>query len=113
MSARFDKLFFVGSHESPEVTVEAVAAREVAEQMVFSLQEERLNFLSYYWKYRFAFPGRANEFIENAAATERALLLRALADKEAFAVYHPYPMAIPRLFDVMSPLLATKPRVGQ
>lgn len=99
------KLFFVASHDSPDVTVERIPSREVAERMVFSLQEERSKFLSYYMKFRFAFPDAANELIDNVVEIQRDLLIRALADKEAYAVSHPYPVVISSLYEAMSPLI--------
>lgn len=106
MKARLQKVFFVASHESPEVTVEPIEPGEIARRMVFSLQEERSDFLSYYLKFRFAFPEARNPLIEQAEECQREALLRVLADKETYAVYHPYPVPIPAMFEVISPLLA-------
>ena len=44
-----DKIFFVASHDSDEVTVQPMDPDEIARRMVFSLQEERMDFLSYFW----------------------------------------------------------------
>ncbi len=60
------KIVFVASHETPDTTVTPMDPLELAQRMVFSLQEERMLFMSYYWKFRFAFPDRANEFIERS-----------------------------------------------
>ena len=100
-----EKIFFVVSHETADVKVEPVDPQEVARRMVFSLQQERLDFMSYYLKFRFAFPELRNEFIEQAEDIQRALLSQALADKPCYAVYHPYPAPIPALFDAINPLL--------
>ncbi len=102
-TAPLDKLFFVVSHESADVTVVPVDGREVAQRMLFSLQEEYQPFLSYYWKFRFAFPGRANELIDCLQQVQAQALLRALTGKEAYAVYHPYPAPIQRMFTAMLP----------
>jgi len=98
-----EKIFFVVSHDQPDVTVQPIDSRELAERMVFSLQEERMEFLSYYFKFRFAFPECSNPLIDQAEETQRRLILRALGNKEAYAIYHPYPFSIPSLFDTIRP----------
>jgi hypothetical protein len=100
-----DKIFFVASHETPEVTVQPMDPQEIARRMVFSLQEERMDFMSYYLKFRFAFPEIRNELIERVEELQRERLTQVLADKEAYAVYHPYPVSIPALFNALSPFL--------
>ncbi|MBX3011395.1 MAG: hypothetical protein KF832_07795 [Caldilineaceae bacterium] len=104
--SQLDKLFFVGSHAASAVTVRPVDPQVIAQRMVFSLQEERMDLQSYYHMFRFAFPAERNELIEAAEERQRALLLQLLAGKEAYELYHPYPVALPRLFEAMSPLLA-------
>ena len=99
-----DKVFFVASHASAAVTVEPIEPEEIARRMVFSLQEERVELMSYYHKFRFAFPEARNDLIEQAEALERNMLQQILAGKEAYAVYHPYPVPIPSLFEAISPL---------
>ena len=98
-----EKIFFVVSHDRPDVTVQPIDSQELAKRMVFSLQEERMEFLSYYFKFRFAFPNCSNPLIDQAEEIQRRLILRALANKEAYAVYHPYPFSIPSLFDTLRP----------
>ncbi|MEZ4731274.1 MAG: hypothetical protein R3E79_29500 [Caldilineaceae bacterium] len=101
-----DKLIFVGSHESQAITVQPADPQVIAQRMVFSLQEERADFMSYYYKFRFAFPAARNLIIEQAEERQRQLLTQLLAGKEAYELYHPYPVALPLLFDAVSPLLA-------
>lgn len=98
-----EKIFFVVSHDQPDVKVQRIDSQELAERMVFSLQEERMEFLSYYFKYRFAFPRCSNPLIDQAEEIQRRLILRAIANKEAYAIYHPYPFSIPSLFDILRP----------
>jgi len=99
------KVFFVVSQHTDEVNVQPMDPQEVARRMAASLQYERLDFMSYYLKYRFAFPEARNEFIERACELERDMLVKALAGKPAYVVYHPYPAPIPALFDAISPLI--------
>jgi hypothetical protein len=101
-----EKLFFVASHEAPEVVVRPADPLAIARRMVFSLAEERSELLSLYRKFRFAFPGTRNAFLEDCEARERALLERALGGLEAYEVLHPYPVSIPALFDAMAPRCA-------
>ncbi len=100
-----DKVFFVVSHETPDVTVQPMDAQEIARRMVFSLQHERLDFMAYYLKFRFAFPDAPNPLIEQVEELQREALVRVLAGKDAYVVYHPYPVPIPSLFDAIGPLL--------
>jgi hypothetical protein len=106
-TVRPEKIFWVASHAEPEVSVEKIDPQEVAKRIVFSLQEERMGFLSYYWKYRFAFPDCSNALIEQSEEIQRSLLIKILADKEAYVVYHPYPFSIPALFEVVRPYCAS------
>jgi hypothetical protein len=98
-----EKIFFVVSHDQTDVTVQPIDSQELGERMVFSLQEERMEFLSYYFKYRFAFPECSNPLIDQVEEIQRRLIRRAVANKEAYAIYHPYPFSIPSLFDTLRP----------
>jgi hypothetical protein len=108
-SAAFDRLFFLVSSDSPEITVEPVDPLDVGERMVFSLQHERLDFMAAYLKYRFAFPAAANPFIEQLEEIQRKALARAFAGKPAFVVHHPYPCSLDGLFEAMSPFCRQRP----
>ncbi len=102
-SSELHKVFFVGSHTSPEVTVHPIDPLDVAQRMVFSLQYERQDFISYYLAYRFAFPEKSNKFIESAEEIQRQRLVSLLANKETYVVRHPYPVAIPELITTVRP----------
>jgi hypothetical protein len=108
LTASLDKVFFIASHEAIGISIQPVAPEEIAERMVFSLQEEQQRFLSYYRKFRFAFPGAQNSLVEETASRQREELLRLLSKKEAYTVYHPYPLSLPTLFKAMSPYLIGK-----
>ena len=95
------KLFFVATHEAPEVVVSSVDPAEIARRMVFSLGEERADLLSCYRKFRFAFPERSSPLLESCEAREREMLARALGGLEAYEVLHPYPVPIPALVEAM------------
>lgn len=106
VSGSLDKVFFVVSADAPEVTVEPIDPADVASRMRFSLQEEQEPLLAYYRQYRFAFPDQPNELIENAGRLQAEALQRALAGKEAYAVFHPYPAPIPAMYTAMEPYLS-------
>jgi hypothetical protein len=99
------KVFFAVSHDAPDVSVQPVDPQEVARRMVFSLQHERLDLMSYYLKFRFAFPEASNDLIDRAERLQREGLARVLAGKDTFSVHHPYPVSLDALFQAVSPLL--------
>ena len=103
LTSELHKVFFVGSYALSEVTVQPIDPHEVAQRMVFSLQYERQAFMSYYQAFRFAFPERSNELIEVAEEIQRQRLVSLLANKDTYAVYHPYPVAIQELFTAVLP----------
>jgi hypothetical protein len=61
--------------------------------------------MSYYHKFRFAFPEVYNPHIEEVEDVEHKLLTRVLANKDAYALYHPYPVDLPALYTALEPLL--------
>jgi hypothetical protein len=102
LSAAFDRLFFLVSRDAPGVDVEPIDPLEVARRMVFSLQHERLDFMAYYLKARFAFPDAASPVVERAEELQREALSRAFSGKPAYVVHHPYPFSLAALFEAMS-----------
>ena len=104
-AGRLDKVFFLVSHEAPDVTVEPADPDDIARRMVFSLRYERLDLISNYLKFRFAFPHASNELIDRADELEREALPHVFAGKQAYVVQHPFPAPIPALFDAIAPLL--------
>ncbi len=103
--AAVDKVFFVASHDLPQVVVRPIGATEIARRMVFSLQEEQQFLRSHYLMFRFAFPDRPNPWIDRSEEIQRERLERFLAGKEAYEVLHPYPAPIPELYRAMRPWL--------
>ncbi|MDQ1397624.1 MAG: hypothetical protein QOG64_2883 [Acidimicrobiaceae bacterium] len=99
----FDRLFYVASHESPAITVDPIGGDEVAARMTYSLRFERLRFMDYYLKFRFAFPDLASPLVEEADDFERNLLKVALAGKPTYVVRHPYPCSLDALYEAMRP----------
>jgi hypothetical protein len=110
MRGRMDRVLFVASHTAPDTTIEAVDPALIADRMAFSLQEERAPFMSFYRKFRFAFPDRANVHIDNADVTERERLQRVLRGRECYVVHHPYPPSIRALHDTIRPVITHSTR---
>ena len=100
--ATIDRILFVISHASDEYRVEPVDPMRVADRMIFSLLDERSELMEKFNMYRFAFPDRGNDFLEQSEALMRARLRSYLTDKSAFAVYHPYPVSPTRLFEAVT-----------
>ena len=60
-----------------------------------------MNFLGFYWKQQFAFPGRVSRTVEESKALQEKLLAEVLEGKEAFEIAHPYPVSIPALYQAI------------
>lgn len=106
--ATLEKLFFVMSHNRPEITVEPCDSLEIARRMVHSNQFELLPFFEYYKAFRFAFPDRRNDYLENVHEHHANLLFQAFSGKEAYKVLHPYPVSLKDLFREMQPFCEQK-----
>ena len=104
MTGAPDKIIFTGSHDSHEVILRATEPEDIARRMIFSLRYEQASRFEYYMKFRFAFPDQSNDLIEHAHEYQRDRLLQALAGKDAYTVYHPYPVELKKLYEVISPL---------
>lgn len=111
-SGKPDKIFLLTSHAKPAYEVVAMEPADIARQMVASLQFEMMPFMESYYAFKFAFPEKANYFIEHAAGLQLELLLQALSGLEGYAVKHPYPLAFDALYQVMQPY-CSNPRNGE
>jgi hypothetical protein len=100
-SGTLDKIFFVGSHDSPAVTVRPVDSLEIAKRMVYSLQFERLPFMSWYYTFCFAFPHARNKLLVDAESLQRQRLNDLLCGCESYRLDHPYRVGFDTLFDAI------------
>ena len=96
-----DIIILAMSHDSDELIVEPTTPQEVIDRMISSQEFERDYFLKYYNIFKFAFPNLRNEFLENFNNLQYSLMEKALGNKKAFIVKHPYPVAFDKLFDNM------------
>jgi len=96
------KVFLLISGDQSAIRVEPSEPREIADRLISVLEWEHLPMLQSYLAFKFAFPERRSELIEHVREVQGDILSRALADKEAYTVWHSYPVALPELYDAMS-----------
>jgi hypothetical protein len=99
-----DVAFLATVVEDPSSRVRSIEGTELAARMVRSLAYERRALSEAYTTFRFAFPDRRSEAIEQASDTEEALLGRALEACPTYALEHPKPLVLQDLYDVALPL---------
>jgi hypothetical protein len=102
--AKPEKVFLGMSHADPEILITPVDPAVVAKRMIASIRFEQLPFMEQYLSFKFAFPDRKNDFLENVHEMQYDILRRALAGKEAYEVRHPYPVSFQELYNKMKPL---------
>ena len=107
--AQVNKIFLFVKHEDHRVEVEPIAPFEMARRLAFLVQHELSPLLQHYSAYRFAFPNRRNEFLEDAAESSFGMLARALKGKETYVVRLPYPQVFPELYRAMQPFCKSVP----
>ena len=98
-----DRVILAMSHSSPQVTVEACAAQQIAKRMHHTNRYERWYFLKHYHAFKFAFPSRSNLFLEEIDDVEQRHLASALAAKAGYLVMHPYPVSLEALYQELRP----------
>ena len=103
-SASFDKIILSISQNDPKIYLEECDSSEIAKRMIYSNELEQAPFLEYFKAFKFAFPDQSNEFLENIDELQYSLLCRAFANKEAYKLYHPYPVPFEDLFNQLKPV---------
>jgi hypothetical protein len=94
---RLDAVVLMMSWESSSITAEPTEGREVSARMAASLEDERAALAAHYRQFRYAFPDRRNELIEQAPAMEARLLAALFDGRPAAKVCHPYPCNLTEL----------------
>jgi hypothetical protein len=107
LHGRLDVVVLVMSQEADETNSRRADPQEVAERMRASLEEERHPLMTYYRHFRYAFPGRENPLLANAAELEAKLLEAALRDRPCVAISHPYPCDIRSLGETVLAAVAS------
>lgn len=93
LEARLDVAIVTISHDDSEVRVEPASMEKVARQMAVSFVFEHSNSLSCYQKYRFSFPERRNQMLDDVEEIYFSHALQALSAKCAVTMLHPYPVS--------------------
>ena len=98
------KVFLMMSRDDPRTEVAPIDPLEVGRRMLRSNAYE-LNefFFKYYDAFKFAFPERRNDFLEGCRELQDSMLREIFDGREAYVVFHPYPVPLPELFDKMQP----------
>ena len=102
---RLDRLVFLGSHASDEMTVEAIDPADVARRATQSFLFELSDLLAHYRRFRFAFPARSNPLLDELESRYETMAVNSLANVPAISVAHPYPLEIDRLYRTIAPAL--------
>jgi hypothetical protein len=99
LAGRLDHVLFVVAAAGDAITVEPIAAADVASSMLFSLLHERLDLTTIYLQARFAFPELANPRLDQLETVQRERLSSFLADRPAHRIVHPYPVDFAAFLD--------------
>jgi hypothetical protein len=104
-----DKIFIGMVHSDERVLIEPAETATVADQLACAIEFELTSLMSHYRAFRFAFPGMRNEFLEKVHTLLPDALRQALAAKEIYTLYHPYPVSFDDLYQAMHKVLMSSP----
>ena len=99
---RLDAIVLALSHESNKIVAKECEPEEIIKRMIHSNDYEQLPFFEFYKAFKYAFPERSNEFLDNIKNIHSGLLLNALQGKKSFKISHPYPVSFEALFSKLS-----------
>ena len=101
----FDVLLLTLSQETSDVVITPMATELAIERLLAAFQYEWLQWEKYYIQYLYAFPHRPNLLMDTSHKKQRELLEHILKNKPIFAVSHPHPVALDKLYQTISPVL--------
>jgi len=107
LTGRPDKIFIGMVHSDKRILIESAEAAKVADQLACAMEFELTSLMSHYRAFKFAFPGMRNEYLEKVHDVLRDALRKALATKEIYMLYHPYPVSFDGLYQAMQDLVGT------
>ena len=107
-----DKIFIGMVHSDDRILIEPAAPARAADQLACAMEFELTALMSHYRAFKFAFPGMRNEFLEKVHNLLRDALRHALAAKEIYTLYHPYPVSFHDLYQAMQKVLVSSPAVA-
>jgi len=102
-------VFVLFRHDAPDVTVRRIALQDAVRHLMFSLRHEWQELVSSYLQSRIAAPGACNELLEAHEARLHEALAHALVGKDTYAVGHPSPVPITKMYDTLRRLLPDQP----
>ena len=103
---KLDAIVLALSQESNEIVAKECEAEEIIKRMIHSNDYEQLPFFEFYKAFKYAFPERNNEFLDNIKNIQSGLLLNALERKKSFKILHPYPVSFEALFSKLNSALS-------
>jgi hypothetical protein len=96
-------VFLTLSQAAPEIRVEPADPATVADQLATLFRAQLHGCFELYHAYRFAFPNRKCDLLENAVEDAASLLRQALLNKRVFTVRHPHPVSLQALRFALEP----------
>ena len=99
--AKLDKIILSMSHDSEEIIIKKIPAREIIDRMISSQRYELDYFMQLYNIFKYAFPEKKNDFLENIENLQQRIMNKLLGEKQSFIVKHPYPVSFNKLFESM------------
>lgn len=93
-----DFVLLAVSHDNENILVEEHDWAEIVDRMINSNECEQMSFFEFYSVFKFAFPNKKNEFLENSKQLQHHLLTDALSGKKSYQVSHPYPVEFEKLY---------------
>src|SRR4030081_3874496 len=112
LTGHSDKIFIGMVHSDERVLIEPAEPATAANQLACAMEFELTSLMSHYRAFKFAFPGMRNEFLEKVHNLLRDALRQALAVKEIYTLYHPYPVSFHDLYQAMQKVLVSSPAVA-
>lgn len=97
-TAQFDVLLLTLSQDSEDIVIEPMSSEIAIERLMAALQKEWMQWEDYYLQYLYAFPNRHNVAMDQSLKKQRELLEHILANKHIFAVNHPHPVSLEKLY---------------
>ena len=107
-----NKLVIIMSHNKDDIKLTKYNKNDIAAMMITSNLYELDYFYNYYSKFKFAFPGIKNDFLENVGKIYNNLLPSAISGIDVYKVLHAYPVSFEKLFIAMKPIFSDNNKIN-
>jgi len=104
-TGQFDVLLLTLSQDIEDIVIAPMSTEIAIERLMAALQNEWMQWEEYYMQYLYAFPNRHNLRMDTSSKKQRELLENILANKHIFAVNHPHPVMLDKLYWEISQVL--------